>query len=499
MLLKLIKRFKNDRRGNFAMMTVIAFPAVFGCVAFGIDVANQLRLRTELQNANDTGVLFATRYFQVNNRLPTNAQVQEFVQANYTGGTVSNISMVFDRQDNRMTVTSASNTKPMLMSYFGFQNTQLGAVSQANLGVNGALEFALALDTTLSMLDDDRIGGLKVAANNFVDILYDMKDRGADVKGAVVPFARYVNVGVSRRNEPWMNVPKDIDTRKTTLVKRTERPVTGEINCRMVFTPAHVKEIPATERSCKIVDGFEKCTPGQPARTENVAARNDRVCDPVYGPEVTKWVNETTGRLVTWHGCVSSRPNPLNIQDAFDGEKFPGILGKKCASEIQPLTTSRSVLTRKINGLVPMDDTYIPEGVMWGMRMLTQAQPFTEGKPATGNAKPVRKALVVMTDGKNSVSPMLEANSFSANGIEHTGGDEALANQYTTESCMAAKAEGIEVYTISFGNQVPNDIRNLLEACASKPQLYFHASNSAALNEAFNKIADELLSIRLTQ
>ena len=422
--MNLAKRFKTDRRGNFAMITAIAFPAVFACVAFGVDVANVLRLRTELQNANDTGVLFATRYFQVNNKLPTDAQVLEFVQANYTGGTVSNIKMVFDRQDNRMTVWSGSNSKPMLMTYFGFTNTKVDAVSQANLGVNGALEFSLALDTTESMLEDDRIGGLKTAANNFVNILFDMKDRGADVKGAIVPFARYVNVGTSRRNEPWMDVPRDIDTRKTTRVCRVERPVIGQINCRMVFTPAYVNNIPATPRTCRNVDGFEQCTPGQPARTENVAARNDRVCDPVYGAEVTTCRNETKGQLITWKGCVSSRPYPLNVTDAYDGTKFPGILGMNCASEVQPLTSSRNVLTGKINGLVPMDNTYIPEGVMWGMRMLTKAEPFDEAKPATGNAKPVRKALVVMTDGKNTLSPMINKKAPSANKIVHDGTED---------------------------------------------------------------------------
>ena len=96
MLSNFIKRFKSDRRGNFAMITAIAFPAVFACVAFGVDVANHLRLKTELQNANDTGVLFATRYFQVNNRLPTNAQVLEFVQANYPSAIVSTAKVVFD-------------------------------------------------------------------------------------------------------------------------------------------------------------------------------------------------------------------------------------------------------------------------------------------------------------------------------------------------------------------------------------------------------------------
>ncbi len=499
MLFNLIKRFKNDRRGNFAMITVLAFPAVFGLIAFAVDATNHLRLQTELQNANDTGVLFATRFFQVNNRLPSNAQVQEFVQANYGDGTVSGISIGYDQENSRVTVTSSSYNKPMLMAFFGIQNMQLKSVSQANVGVNGSLEFALALDTTESMLEDNRIGGLKTAANNFVKILYDMKDRGADVKGAIVPFARYVNVGMSRRNEPWMDVPPNIDTRKTERVCRTERPVIGQTNCKMVFKPAYIKHIPATPRTCRDVDGFEQCSPGQPARSENVPARNDRVCDQVYGAEVKTCKNQTTGQLMTWKGCVSSRAYPLNVIDAFGKDKFPGVLDVACAAEIQPLTTSRSTLVNKINNLMPMDNTYIPEGVMWGMRMLTEAQPFSEGKPATGNARPLRKALVIMTDGKNTLSPIFNKNAMSANKVVHNGNDEALANRYTAEACTQAKAEGLEVYTISFGNQVPNTIRDLLEACASKSQLYFHASNSAALNDAFNKIADELLSIRLTQ
>ncbi len=494
-----MKRFSSNKRGNFAIVTIAAFPVVFGGAALAVDVVNVLRLRTELQNANDTGVLFATRYYQVNNKLPSDAEVLEFVQANYTSGVVSGISTSFDRQTNHMTVTSTSDAKPMMMGYFGAQTSKLAAISQATLGINGALEFSLALDTTESMLEDDRIGGLKTAANNFVDILFDMKSRGADVKGAIVPFARYVNVGVSRRNEIWMNVPKNIDTRKTEEVVVKERPVIGEKDCRMVFTPAHVVKIPSTQPYCTMKDGFEKCEPGQPARTENVQAKNERVCEPVYGPEKSTVVKRTSGRLIKWNGCVSSRAYPLNVTDAYDGDKFPGVLGVKCASELQPLTGSKSALTAKINSLVPVDDTYIPEGVMWGMRMLTDAQPFNEAKPLTGNARPVRKALVIMTDGKNTLSPQVDGKAPSANQIVHTGNDEALANKYTTESCNQAKAYGLEVYTISFGNQVPNNIRDLLESCASKPQLYFHASNSAGLNQAFNKIADELLSIRLTQ
>lgn len=496
---KLFKRFKNDRGGNFALITAIAFPVIFIFVAFAIDVVNLLRVRTELQNANDTGALFATRYFQVNNREATNAQVLEFVQANFPTGTVTSVGVQFDRAKNRFTVNATTKSKMMMMGYFGQNISKVDAVSQASLGVNGALEFSLALDTTASMLEDDRIGGLKVAAKNFVDILYDMKDRGADVKGAIVPFARYVNVGTSRRNEVWMSVPADIDTRKTERVCNDHRQVVGETNCRMEFTPARTVEIPATPGYCVDNDGFQKCYPGSPARTEHYPASNNRVCDPIYGEVVTTCQNVTTGRLITWHGCVSSREHPLNLSDPYDNKKFPGVLDVSCASELLPLTTSRSALVNKINGLVPMDNTYIPEGVMWGMRTLTQSQPFTEGRPPVVSGRKVRKALVVMTDGKNTLSPVVDNGSLSANRIVHNGTNEALANTYTSQACTHAKDAEIEVYTISFGNQVPNNIRDLLQACATKPTLYFHAANAAALNDAFNKIADELLSIRLTQ
>ncbi|MGL4406687.1 MAG: TadE/TadG family type IV pilus assembly protein, partial [Notoacmeibacter sp.] len=62
-LSKLFSRFKRDRGGNFALITAFAFPAVFIAVALAIDVVNVLRVRTELQNANDTGALFATRFY----------------------------------------------------------------------------------------------------------------------------------------------------------------------------------------------------------------------------------------------------------------------------------------------------------------------------------------------------------------------------------------------------------------------------------------------------
>ena len=203
---------------------------------------------------------------------------------------------------------------------------------------------------------------------------------------------------------------------------------------------------------------------------------------------------------------MSSRTYPDNVTDSFDNKKFPGILNVNCTAELLPLTDSRTALTNKINSLNPANDTYIPEGVMWGIRTLTNSEPFTEGKTATaGSTAPLRKALVIMTDGQNSNRPVVDNASLSGNKIRHIpvstspSVDSSIPDAYTIEACNSAKAAGLEVYTISFGDQVPGPTRTLLESCASKVSFYTHASDAVGLGQAFNDIADNLLGVRLSQ
>jgi Flp pilus assembly protein TadG len=495
----ILSRFRSDRKGNFAIATAVIFPCMFAAVGLAVDSVNLLRLRAELQNANDAGALFAARFYQVNQRAPNDAQVFEFVQANYKVGPVDKVTFTLDKASSTIKVDSDATVKPFIMGFFDQGATSVAVVSAATIGVNGALEFSLALDTTASMQEANRIGGLKTAASNFVNVLYDMKDRGADIQGAIVPFARYVNVGVSRRKAPWLDVPKDIDTRKTTTVTEVVTPVIGETNCRIENIAEFTRVIPAKPEQCWTNDGVSFCNPAEPERTEFVPARQERVCDPIYGPEETVKRKVTTGQLITWNGCVSSRAEPDNLAEEFGGKRFPGVLGKKCAEELLPLTGSRSVLLKKINSLKPYDETYIPEGVMWGIRTLTNGEPFTEAKLPDAGGKTLRKALVVMTDGQNTLSAIPDNKSMSANNIVHNGTDAAEANRLTSAACAVAKAGGLEVYTISFGPRVPGPVRTLLESCATEPKYYFHASDAASLNSAFQNIADNLLSVRLTQ
>lgn len=499
------KRFAGDRRGNFSLIGVLAFPVVFSGVALSVDVMNHLRVRTDLQNANDTAVLYATRYYQEEKVVPNVAMVTKFITANYPYP-VQNVTVAFDNAKNEMTVNSESVQKPMVMNYFGNHTGVVAAESKATLGVAGILEFALALDTTESMNYEGRIHGLKIAAKNFVDLLFDVKDRGADVKGAIVPFSRYVNVGIDRRNESWIDVPADIDTRKSEVKSKKETPIVSWTNCQTHTYGPQTIHHPATGGWTENRDGVSIFHPGSPAWTENRPGGSWQQCDPVYGSEQTVTWTETSGKLITWNGCVGSRDYPYNLKESYGSKKFSGLMDVTCASELQPLTNNRSLLLNKISSLSTSDNTYIPDGVMWGIRTLTNALPFNEAKPdqpAGSMVKKDRKALVIMTDGANTLSPNPPTksgkNNMSPNSSWHDDGVVSLADQYTVAACNEAKELGMEVYTITFGDQVPVNIRQLLENCASKRDFSFHASNSNALDKAFKDIADQLLSVRLSQ
>jgi hypothetical protein len=495
-MFRTLKRFLTNKQGNFAMVSILAFPMLFAGVALSVDVTNGLRMQADLQNANDTAVMFSARYFQVEKKVPSKTEVQAFLSANYSAE-AKVISIEHDTKNAEFILKSELTTKPLLMGFFNNGQQRREVLSKAKLGVGGILEFALALDTTWSMNFENRLPGLKAAGAAFVNMLMDVKDRGATVRGGIVPFARYVNVGISRRNEPWMDVEKDSDTRKYETKCTTK---TRNVSClasKQVCWGASVINHPAQPKVCWNEDGQQVCSGPFAAWTETKPAGCKNEC--------TKWKTETyqdcktklvSGELREWKGCVGSRDAPWNAKDDFQGKKFPGLMNQTCSPELLPLTDSRSALLAKIDGLWPQDNTYIPEGIMWGMRLLTAEQPFTEASgPSSNNAQSQthlnRKALIIMTDGMNTIQ---------ASGKWHNDtSDSTVSDALTLAACAEAKRVGLEVYTVSFGNQVPVAVRTMLDTCASKASNNFHATTNDALVVAFKDIADQLLSIRLSQ
>jgi hypothetical protein len=126
--------------------------------------------------------------------------------------------------------------------------------------------------------------------------------------------------------------------------------------------------------------------------------------------------------------------------------------------------------------------------------MLDSSEPITGAKTkAWMNANKGTKALVLMTDGDNTLSP-LDPQDLT----RHDGNNVALANDTTAETCKNAKKDGIKIYTVAF--KVTNTVaKDMLKDCASTSDMAYSADDATALNSAFNEIAKSLIATRLTK
>ena len=85
---------------------------------------------------------------------------------------------------------------------------------------------------------------------------------------------------------------------------------------------------------------------------------------------------------------------------------------------ITPLTGNKTTLNAAIDAMAPNGNTNVPEGLAWGWRTISSAEPFSEGVPES--RKDIDKVVIVLTDG---------ANTYTALG---TGDNNDMQAQKTT-------------------------------------------------------------------
>jgi Mg-chelatase subunit ChlD len=180
------------------------------------------------------------------------------------------------------------------------------------------------------------------------------------------------------------------------------------------------------------------------------------------------------------------------LKDSDPGKPFPGLIDTWCGNPIEPLTANRGKLQSTISSMQPKGETYIADGVMWGLRVLSEIEPFTEAANATSGAGEVEKVMILMTDGDNVRAPSLPNSSA------HNDTDTKKADDYTRQACAEVKNAEVSLYTISFGREVSANGKALMETCAD-PEQFYDATDVDKISEAFESIAASIADIRLTQ
>ena len=214
-----------------------------------------------------------------------------------------------------------------------------------------------------------------------------------------------------------------------------------------------------------------------------------------------------------WMGCVEARTAPADQDDTppslspFNALLSPtGNPNGHCQdNEVLPLTAEKSVIADHIDDLGAEGFTFTNVGFTWGWRTISprwQGVWGADSDPVDYDHPTIQKAIIFMTDGV-AVMPKnrYTAYGFLADGQLGTTNKqqaESEINDRLLATCELAKEEGIEVYTVMFALNNPV-VEQDYRACASSEEHFFDAPNGDVLEAAFEEIAGQLTSIRLTQ
>lgn len=480
----LLNAFRKNESGSFATLMSLGMVSMIGVTGLAVDYSRAIQTKAEVFAAADSAALAAARTIG-------SASERESVARAVFKSNIDSLKNVASVQVGPENITreganygyrvrASANIKTFFGGMFGLDEVNVSILAEAIGTISSNTEIALVLDTTYSMTGW-KIDTLKTAATDLVQSLEKLSTKPEQLKFSIVPFSEYVNVGLGNRNKPWLDVPSDYqDPSKT--VCREERPVTGRTNCRMVNHPA---DPGSPSRTC-YNDGVPYSCGGRSPR----AAYSSEVCDNTYGTPVRKCTIQQ-GAWHRWHGCVGSRKSPLDTVDGGYGTRIPGLMDTSCGIPLVDLTSNLQSVRSAIKTLKPNGETYIPAGVIWGWRTLSSQSPF-EAR-ASSQTEPVRKYLILMTDG---------LNTRSATYPRHDGRDGGKANALTKEICANIakdKQSNIQIFSVAFDVK-DNATKTMLKDCAANTKgQFFDARNSEQFLAAFSKIGSTIAELRLSK
>lgn len=199
-LQKLKKRFLADTSGNFAIMTAALLPVLLGFAGVGMELANIMQVKTDLQNTADSAVLAAATEARLKEGKATDEEIKQSAKAFIAGQLAKDLSedeLKELKNKSPITLSTSDNTRGTtyvitttinytlkvnpLLSFIGVKTIDLSATSTATSSVNkGApLSMYLVLDRSGSMSSPScssrqcpsKMDSLKMAVSYLIDVL----------------------------------------------------------------------------------------------------------------------------------------------------------------------------------------------------------------------------------------------------------------------------------------------------------------------------------------
>ena len=185
-------------------MGLAAIPLVVAA-GLAVDYGNAVTVQARLQAAVDAAALASGRESNRSEAELTRIATDYFDSNFGQPANVGTPQMTLSISGTDITVEAHVEAAQLSGHSGGLQYiTEISARSEVTKEATG-LEVVLVFDNTGSMGSQSRLSTLKVAANDFVEILFGPRATANTLKIGVVPFSQFVNVGPSKSSASWLD------------------------------------------------------------------------------------------------------------------------------------------------------------------------------------------------------------------------------------------------------------------------------------------------------
>lgn len=498
-----VRRMLAHTGGNYALMFALSLLPITASVGAAVDMSRALLVKARLSQALDAAGL-AVGGMTGLSETQAIAVANSYFNANYPVheiGTPGTLSVRVT--DQTVTLSAAANLETSVLAAVGIDQISVSMATEITRESKG-LEVVMVLDNTGSMNSNGKIGALREAAGELVDILFGSQAHPEKLKAALVPFVTSVNIKGQGFSMDWMDTTAESPYHGSNFEPTNEGTRHNHFDLFDGITNAAWKGCVEARPAPYDTDDTPP-NPGIPATRwvpyfwpdepdTSYSYSNNYMYDRKRGDEENR--QRSTRKYQNRSGSIDEYPSTTYGPN------------KSCPQPVVPLTNDRDHLLQEINAMRAWNNsgTNIPLGLVWGWRVLSPASPYTEGTSYTDPE--VTKALILLTDGDNVVVSQNTHNRSDYTGYgyldqQRLGTDsvywaEQRLNEKVSELCGRIKAEGVRVYTITFQLN-SSSLTQIFRSCASNPDLYFNSPSNEELRLAFQAIAKDLSNLRISR
>lgn len=216
------------------------------------------------------------------------------------------------------------------------------------------------------------------------------------------------------------------------------------------------------------------------------------------GVNAGPYASAINGGVAAPNNCVYERSN-LTYQATEDFPTGGSVLktkldvpsGNNCSNaQILPMTTNKTLLKTTVDSYWTNSSTAGHLGTAFAWYLLSPQWATiwpTASQPVAYNTGTTSKIAILMTDGE-----------YNTVGGDYHSSNIVPSTNYAKDTCAAMKAKGITIYTVGF-QLAPGLSTNTLQACASGTNKFYQAEDANSLRLAFQAIAQDIATIRLSE